>query len=584
MKRCPQCNRVEADNALTFCRVDGIPLIRDSSSITGDVGTAKFGSGAVSSETQTNLLPHRTDAHVNSPTAPTTVLPAAQIPDTTRELSKPKRRGIVIGIISVAILLAVIAGFFFSRKSNATIQSIAVMPFVNTSGNQDVEYLADGITETLISKLSQLPNMNVKARSSVFHYKGKETDAKTIGSELNVQAVLNGRVLQRGDELTLTVELVDTHSENVIWSEQYSRRQADLINLQSEIARDVVSKLRSKLSGAEEQKLAKAYTTDPEAYQLYLKGIFYRSKRSPDDLRKGLDYFQQAVARDPNYALAYVGIANSNSLFAVFGLIPTSEGYPRAKAAAQKAMEIDNTLSEAHATLADVAANYDWDWELAEREYKRALELDPNDAGAHASYGLHYLIPMRRFDEAVQELRRALELEPLSLSINASFGAALTSARRYDEAITQLRKTVELDPNFVLTRWRLTFAYSCAGRHAEAIAEPKKGLEISNAPWSKSNLAGAYARAGDREGALKMIEELKQVKPPNNTAFMIGRAYAELGDKEQAFEWLNKAYANKDWMLPKIHVEPWIDGKLWKENISPDPRMADLVRRMGLTP
>jgi TolB-like protein/Tfp pilus assembly protein PilF len=457
------------------------------------------------------------------------------------------------------------------------------MPFVNTSGNQDVEYLADGITETLISKLSQLPNMNVKARSSVFHYKGKETDAKTIGSELNVQAVLNGRVLQRGDELTLTVELVDTHSENVIWSEQYSRRQ-DLINLQSEIARDVVSKLRSKLSGAEEQKLAKAYTTDPEAYQLYLKGIFYRSKRSPDDLRKGLDYFQQAVARDPNYALAYVGIANSNSLFAVFGLIPTSEGYPRAKAAAQKAMEIDNTLSEAHATLADVAANYDWDWELAEREYKRALELDPNDAGAHASYGLHYLIPMRRFDEAVQELRRALELEPLSLSINASFGAALTSARRYDEAITQLRKTVELDPNFVLTRWRLTFAYSCAGRHAEAIAEAKKGLEISNAPWSKSMLAGAYARAGDREGALKMIEELKQVKPPNNTAFMIGRAYAELGDKEQAFEWLNKAYANKDWMLPKIHVEPWIDGKLWKENISPDPRMADLVRRMGLTP
>lgn len=503
-------------------------------------------------------------------------------------LSAIKRHKVAAAIVIVLLIAGGVGLGLFLRARNtnekSTISSIAVMPFVNTSGNQDVEYLSDGITDTLIAKLSQLPNLNVKARSSVFHYKGKDADAKTVGRELNVQAVLNGRVQQRGDALTLTLELVNTQTENVIWSEQYTRRQADLISLQSEIARDVVTKLRSKLSGADEQKLAKTYTNNPEAYRLYLKGTFYLSRRTAADMKRGLEYFQQAIDLDPNYAPAHVGVADSYSRFAVFGLIPTSEGYPRAKAAALRALEIDPTLADAHATLADVAANYDWDWATAEREYKRAIELNPNGAGGHASYGLHYLIPMRRFDEAVQELKRAQELEPLSLSINASFGAALTSARRYDEAITQLQKTVELDPNFVLTRWRLTFAYSIAGRHAEAIAEAKKGLEISNAPWSKSMLAGAYARAGDREGALKLIEELKQVTPPNNTAFMIGRAYAELGEKDQAFEWLNKAYEQKDWMLPKIHVEPWIEGKLWKDNIGPDPRMADLVRRMGLRP
>ena len=496
------------------------------------------------------------------------------------QIGKNKRRFAV----ALFVLLVLIAGSVWyavnrlSASSDA-IQSLAVMPFVNVGGNADVEYVSDGMTETLISSLSRLPNLNVKARSSVFRYKGKEASPQTIGKELNVQAILNGRVVQHGDQLTLGVELIDVRTENILWAEQYNRKQADLVTLQGDIARDVVSKLRSKLSGADEQKVAKTYTTDPEAYQLYLKGIFYRSKRRPEDLRKGLEYFQQAIDRDPNYAPAYVGVAGSYSLFAVYGLVPTSEGYPHAKTAAQKALEIDGTLSEAHAALADVAANYDFDWPTAEREFKRAIELNPNNAGAHSGYGLHYLVPMRRFDEAVEELKRAQEIEPLSLSINASLGSVLTSARRYDEAIAHLKKSLELDPNFALTRWRLATAFSCAGKHTEAIAEAKRGMEIApNIGWSKWELTLTYTRAGDRDAALKLIEEIKRVTPPNNTSFMIGTIYADLGDKDQAFEWLNKAYENRDWMLTKLHVEPWVD------NIGSDPRLADLVRRMGLNP
>ena len=577
MKRCPQCNRVETDEALKFCRVDGTTLISDSGAVSGEAGTAKFASGAVSSEVETSVLPHRTDAQINRHTSPTTVLPPPAIPSTTRELTKPKRRGVVFSLIALLILFVVIGGYFyFSRKTSVAIQSIAVMPFINASGNTDVEYLSDGITDTLIAKLSQLPNLNVKARSSVFHYKGKDADAKTVGRELNVQVVLNGRVQQRGDEVTLTLELVNAQTENVIWSEQYTRRQAELISLQSEIARDVVSKLRSKLSGADEQKLAKTYTTNTEAYQLYLKGSFYMSKRTAADMKRALEYFQQAIDLDPNYALAYVGLSDAYRLPATYGLVPMREGYPRAKAAAQKALQIDDSVAAAHAALGDIAASYDWDWTTAERELKRAIELDPNSA--HLTYAFSYLCPMRRFDEAVSEAKRAQQLEPLSLSINTNLGAVLTTARRYDEAIAQLRKTVELDPNFITAHWRLALAYSCVGRHTEAIAEAKRALELApDLAWSKSVVAQVSARAGDKDTALKLIEEIKKM-PPNNTSYMIAIDYACLGQKDQAFEWLNKAYESKDWSLNRVGVEPWID------NIGSDPRMADLVRRMGLKP
>jgi len=489
-----------------------------------------------------------------------------------------KQHKLAAAIVIVFVLAVGIAFFAFyrGRTASAALNSIAVMPFINESGNTEIEYLSDGMTDTLISNLSQLPNLNVKARSSVFRYKGKDTNPQTVGRELNVQAILNGRVMQRGDQLTLTLELVNAQTENVIWSEQYTRKQADLVSLQTEVARDVLSKLKTKLSGADEQKLAKTYTANPEAYQLYLKGNYYKAKRRPDDMKKGLEYFQQAIDRDPNYALAYVGVANSYNLFASYAMISMREGFPRSREAAEKALQIDPTLAEAHAALAQVAGIYDWDWVTAEREFKRALELDPNSASAHSSYGYNYLIPKGRLDEAVQELKRAQEIEPLSLPINTNLGATLLIARRYDEAIAQLQKTIELDPNYPTAHYRLGVAYSCVGRHTEAIEEAKKSLQLApDIVWSKWMMALVLARSADRNGALKIVEEIKQF-PPNNTSYMIGVTYADLGDRDRAFEWLNKAYENKDWFLTEIHVEPWVD------NLGSDPRMAELLKRMGL--
>ena len=583
MKRCPQCNRVETDEALKFCRVDGATLVSDSSALPSETGTVRLGSGIAPTEIETSILPHApsqaTDANISRATAATTVLPP-QPGVTTGKLNKTKwTRNLLIAFAALVVLAIGIAWFsslYLSRTNSGVIQSIAVMPFVNEGGNADLEYLSDGITDTLISTLSRLPNLNVKARSSVFRYKGKETNPQTIGRDLNVQAIVNGRVAQRGDQLTLTLELVNTQTENVIWSEQYNRKSSDLISLQTEIARDVSAKLKTKLSGADEQKLAKTYTTNTEAYQLYLKGRFYLGKRTAADMKRALDYFQQAIDRDPNYALAYVGLSDAYRLPATYGLVPTREGYPRSKDAAQKALQIDDSVAAAHAALGDIASSYDWDWTTAEREIKRAIELDPNSAAAHLTYGFSYLCPMRRFDEAVSEAKRAQELEPLSLSVNTNLGAVLTTARRYDEAIAELQKTVELDPNYITAHWRLALVYSCVGRHKEAIAEAKRALELApDLAWSKSVVAQLSARAGDRDTALKLIEEIKRM-PPNNTSYMIAIDYACLGDKDQAFEWLNKAYDSKDWSLNRVGVEPWID------NIGSDRRLADLLKRMNL--
>ena len=452
MKRCPQCNRFETDEALLFCRVDGSTLVIDSSSIDQEAGTVKLRSGNVASKTASGILPQPTDANINLATAATTVLPPQVAVGPTSELTRPKgRRNIIIvaffGLAVIATVSVFLVASFRARNSRAAIQSIAVTPFVNESGNADAEYLSDGMTETLISSLSQLPNLNVKARSSVFRYKGKETSPQTIGRELNVQAVLNGRINQRGDQLTLALELVDTQTENVLWSEQYNRKQADLVSLQSEIASDVSSKLKLKLSGADAQKVAKTYTTDPEAYRLYLQGRFYWNKREEKDFRQAIEYFNQAVAFDPNYALAYVGLADSYALLSAFGFMPPTEAIPKARDFARRASSLDVSLAEPHATLGYALVQYDYDFAGSEREYQRAIELNPNSAMAHQWYG-ELLSYVGRFDEAQAEYRRALEIEPLSLPINWEYGRFLYNARRFEEALVQLKKTIELDPGF----------------------------------------------------------------------------------------------------------------------------------------
>src|SRR6266571_6151815 len=408
MKRCPQCNRVETDDALVFCRVDGAALISDSGSISTDANTAKFASAPVSSEIETGILPHTsTTPEINRPTAPTTVLPSAQAPGTTHELSKPSRRGLVFATVALAVIGIAIAGYFyFSRKSNASIQSIAVMPFVNASGNADLEYLSDGMTETLIKSLSQLPNLNVKARSTVFRYKGKDTDAKTIGKELGVPAILNGRLTQRGEQLTLNLELIDAQTENVIWTDQYDRKSSDLVSLQNQIARDVTSKLKIQLTSADQLKLAKNYTNDPEAYRLYLQGRFYWNKRTKSEVEKAIVYFKQAIERDPNFALGYVGLADSDE----------DNDRPTKKEYIRRALELDDNLAEAHASL-----GYQYmcsqDWAESERELKRAMDLNPNYPQAYGWNGIR-LTMIGKYDEALASLQRGLELDPTSNGIN----------------------------------------------------------------------------------------------------------------------------------------------------------------------
>ena len=433
MKRCPQCNRVETDDSLVFCRTDGTELVSDSLPLPGEAGTARLGTAPT--EIETSILPQATDANMRRSTGPTTVLPTPTIPNTTRELTKPKRSWITIAsAVFLAAALSVGGYFYFTRKTTDTIQSIAVMPFVNESGNSDVEYLSDGMTETLIGSLSQLPNLNVKARSSVFRYKGKETDAKTIGRELNVQAILNGRVVQRGDQITLSLELVDVLTENAIWSQQYNRKQTDLVTLQSEVARDVSSKLKSKLSGADVAKVEKTYTANPEAYQLYLKGKFFWNKRTGGSLKQAAELYQQAIEKDPNYALAYSGLAETYVLFSSYDVAPATDSMPQAKAAALRALEIDDSLAEAHTALGFYLSNYEWDRDSSEREYRRAIELKPNYSTAHHWLGAD-LGNVKRLEESIAEMRRAEELDPLSPIIGTNLADMLVYARRYDEAI-----------------------------------------------------------------------------------------------------------------------------------------------------
>jgi serine/threonine-protein kinase len=494
-----------------------------------------------------------------------------------------KQHKLAVAAIALALLVggvALVAFILRGRITNAAIQSIAVMPFVNESGNADLEYLSDGLTETLISSLSQLPNLNVKARSSVFRYKGKETNPQTVGKELNVQAVLNGRVAQRGDQLTLTLELVDVQTENVIWSEQYNRKQSELVSLQSEIARDVSSKLKLKLSGADEQKLNKVYTTNPDAYQLYLKGRFYWNKLTPKDLRQSLEFYQQAIDKDPAFALAYVGISDTYMGLGIpdvmLGVIPPQESVRKARNAADKALEIDPTLAEAYASRAHVKWK-DRDWAGADEDFKHSIELNGNYSNAHRFYAI-YLVSMGRSEEAVREVRRSEELEPLSVSVKAHVAFIFYFARRYDEAIAAGKKAVELDAMSTVAHQRLGSAYEQTGMFPEAIAEFQKAVDGSNrVQLAVASLAHAFALAGKRAEAEKLLAELRQRSGSEYvSSYLIAEIYVALGEKEAAFNLLDKAYDERSIDLVLAKVDPRLDP------LRDDPRFQEFVKKVGI--
>jgi len=481
-------------------------------------------------------------------------------------------------------LRATLSGAETARPSPAPrrskgLDSLAVLPFVNASGDPNTEYLSDGITESLINSLSQLPKIRVIARSTVFRYKGRDVEAQTAGAELNVRALLMGRVVQRGDTLSIQADLVDAADGSQLWGERYNRRLADIFVIEDEIARQISEKLRTKLTGEQQKRLAKRPTQNTEAYQLYLRGRYHWNKRTREANHKAMEYFQQAIEIDPAYALAYVGLGDCYGVLAVYGEMPPREAAPKCKALVTKALEIDPTLAEAYSSLAVTAALYDRDYATSERLHKRALELNPNYPTAYHWYA-HSLEAVGRFEEAIAALKQGLDLDPLSLTLNAHLGGVFYYRRQYDRAIEQLQKTIEMDPGFWVAHLYVAYACSQSGRHEQALTAAQKAVEASQgAPHAVAMLGYARAAAGHRAEAEKVLEDFQDWSRARYVpSYYMGLICAGLGDKDRAFLWLEKALQERFVLMCYLRVEPAFDG------LRGDPRFAGLLRQMGLEP
>ena len=497
-------------------------------------------------------------------------------------LSSMKQHRVGAAVAALVLVAAVVGIVLFVRAGSTelAIESIAVLPFQNKSTETDTEYLSDGLAESLIYRLSQLPNLRVSPTSSVFNYKNKDVDPIKIGTELGVNAVLSGRIVQRGDNLTISAELVDVRYNKLLWGEQYERKMSEVLQTQREIATEIVDKLKLKVSG-DEKGLAKHYTENNEAYQLYMKGRFYWNKRNPEALHKAVDCFNEAIQRDPTFALAYSGLADSYSLLGgpeAGGDMAPNEALPKAKTAALKAVETDESLAEGHVALAHVKYFYDRDFAGAEREFKRAIELNPNYAQARHWYAIYLSIIPERMQEALAEIRRARELDPTSLVINAWYGRILLLTGQVDQSIDQLKKTLELDPEFILARYRLGQSYVEKQMYNEAIQEFNQLLKLPRArALGLMGLAHAYALAGRREEAEKDLGELLELRKgqyisPGQLAII----YIGLGEKDKAFAYLEEANKMHDLNIMRLKVERRFDP------LRSDPRFNDLVRRIGI--
>ena len=498
--------------------------------------------------------------------------------------SRWSRRTMLIGAVALVFAIAVIAvaAFYLGSSGHAPINSVAVLPFSNASGDPNTEYLSDGITEGIIDRLSGLPTLKVISRTSAFRYKRRDIEPQRVARELAVQALVTGRVAQRGDDVSVSAELVDAREDKQLWGEQYSRKLADIASVQQEIATAISGNLRVRLTSEEKTRSAKTYVANPEAYRLYLNGRYHANKGTYDGLMKGIEYFQQAIAKDPNYALAYASLADSYvELGGWLTYLPPSEAGPKAKAAAMKALELDDSLAEAHAALARAQYYFGWDWPSAEREFKRAVELNPNSAISHHGYS-ELLLARARFDESIAEGMRALEIDPLSPQIVADLAYTYLVMRRYDEAIAQHRKALDLDPNAAWIRQDMAYAYTLKGAYAQAIAEDDKipvqaKVVAAENKLIASGIGWIYAVSGRRVDALKIAEQFKDLASHAYVDFyQVAEIYAALDDKDEAFRLLEKAYEEHSSNMPFLAVDPFWDG------IRSDPRYADLLRRMGL--
>jgi len=574
VQRCLEKNKEDRYQTIRDVATELMELCRDLESSAGvETATAPLHNpksndppGAASTASQTIVRASVEDTSV-----------AVPISNAKYIVTRIQRRNLNAFLVLAALAAVAMAVYFaltsYTRGTDS-IRSIAVLPFVNASGNPDTEYLSNGITDSLINNLSQLPKLTVMSRNSVFRYKGKETDARAVGRDLGVQAVLTGRLVQRGEDVAISLELVNASDNSHIWGSQYNHKLSDLTALPGAISQAVTDNLRLKLSDDEKHLLTKRSTNNPEAYQAYLKGVYHSASFAPGGFEKAIGYFTRAIAIEPNYAQAYAGLANAYAELP-FTNLPPQEALQKARLAAERALELDETIAEAHLAQATIKLYYDRDWPAAERECRRAIELTPGDALPYQYYGWQLGL-MGRFDESLTELRRAEILDPLSINVNVAIGSNFYWSGQYDRAAEQYQKMIEFDPKVGgLIRLNLGETYLEQHRFPEAIAEIQKAGQFG--VIQNATLGYAYAVSGNRPEARKILFQLQRLStqkyvPPFTSALI----YAGLGDKDRAFAWLEKAYTERSVWLLWLKVDPKFDS------LRADPRFAEFVHRVGL--
>jgi TolB-like protein/Tfp pilus assembly protein PilF len=489
--------------------------------------------------------------------------------------------------IYVVIIAGVVAAglFFFGRYTSSkqgaemSEKSIAVLPFENRSEDKTNAYFAEGVHDEILTRLSKIADLKVTSRTSTQHYKSAPKNLAEIAKQLGVAHVLEGSVQKSGDEVRVNVQLIKAANDSQVWAETFDRKLTDIFSVESDVAKAIADQLRAHITRLEEQVIAAKPTKNIEAYDAYLRGRYFWNKRTSDGIKHAIEHFQQSIERDPDFALGYVGLADSYIALTFYNFVAPHEAMPKAKESAIKALELDDTLAEAHASLAHVLMNYDWNWSAAEKEFKRSIELNPDYATAHEWYAIHYLTATGRLEEAVQEMKRALELEPASLVMNTFMGAALYYAGRYDEAIDQCRRTVQMDPNFAVAHWHLGLAYEQKQVLDAATEEFKKAISLSGgSPLMRAALGHAYARSQKKHEANKMLDELNELsKQQYVSAYEVATIYVALGNNEQAFQLLEEAYGEHSFHLVYLNVSPQF------KPVSSDRRFQNLVQRVGLS-
>lgn len=565
MKRCPQCGR-EYDVSMSFCLDDGAELLYGPASM-DEPETAILHDTAPPAGASTHAQIHTTERT------------AVRLPadDATATVVGIDKRLLLVPL-AVAIIIAGLLGYgYFQRADSGAIGSIAVLPFENIGRNPDSEYLSDGLAESLIYRLSQIPELKVSPRSSVFRYKGQPVEAQRVGGELGVDAVMSGRMMKRGDVLTISVDLVDVRKNKTLWGEQFERKSADLLATQREIASIIANKLQLKLSPDGQKGLAKRYTESNEAYQYYLRGRHHWNRRTKEGVERSIQEFQRAIELDPNFALAHYGIASAYVTMPSYAYLSPKEAIPRALAASRRALEIDPELAEAHTSYA-AALVYEYRWGEAEAEFRRAIDLDSDSAQAHYQYSLDVLAPTARLDAALAEINRALELEPLSIAIGANLAGMYVYARKYDAALEQALKVYALEPGHPTATYWLGWVYVANENYAEAIELCEKDLRSFPENQDLLQILGyAYAKKGLPRETERIIAKFEEIgKRQYVVPYRVATLHAVLGNRDRAFAELERSYETRDWDFARLKIDPFVDS------LRDDPRFPKLLEKLKL--